>query len=364
VVTNAITVALVAVAAAIALAIGPSNDVGVLARAGALVKTFVNAGEWWRLVTCIFIHVGALHLLLNATGMYVLGRLAEDVFGRARTLAVFGASGIAGAVASFMAVGALSAGASGAVFGVLGAVFVEITWHRARYQQAWKRGMWGGLAIVTLAQLGYGFAYPIVDQWAHGAGLGTGALLGYALSPHARWAKLGGHVARALAAGFVAISLVAGAFAVATSSGDSLGRLPTARQQVGRVSVEAPVAWHVDGDEIRQTDVFIMLRLEREPGPLAGQIATRLAGEPDRARAKNLDQIDAAIEPVVPLPPGWEGRELASSATDDVGSRQQYRIVVAGVAIGGEIVIASLYVPEAIARSAPSYFTELLASVR
>ena len=48
-------------------------------------------------------------------------------------------------------------------------VLAELTVRRSHYRQAWKRGVWGSLAIVTVAQIGVDFLYPIVDQWAHGA---------------------------------------------------------------------------------------------------------------------------------------------------------------------------------------------------
>src|SRR6185503_10061999 len=99
-------------------------------------------------------HVGMLHLVLNATGLFILGWIAEDLFGGARVIALFGVAGVSGAVASYLAapVG-ISAGASGAVFGLLGAVFVEITWNREHYRSAWRRGMWGALAVIAAAAI-------------------------------------------------------------------------------------------------------------------------------------------------------------------------------------------------------------------
>ena len=93
-------------------------------------------------VTCIFVHVGAVHLIVNVTGLWFLGRLAEEFFGPWRLTAIFAVSGIVGSFASYLASPAgISAGASGAIFGVLGALFVELTLHRKRHRAAWSRGI-------------------------------------------------------------------------------------------------------------------------------------------------------------------------------------------------------------------------------
>src|SRR5690606_4724046 len=128
------------VALVIAATLGGSTDVGTLMRGGAMVRGLVDAGELWRLVTFSFVHVGGIHLLVNVMNLYFLGRLAEDLFGPWRTAAVFALAGVGGAGASYLASPAgISAGASGAIFGLLGAVFVELSWHRRHHHIAWKR---------------------------------------------------------------------------------------------------------------------------------------------------------------------------------------------------------------------------------
>src|SRR5262249_4923529 len=162
-----------------------------------------------------------------------LGRVAEEVFGGARTVALFGASGIAGAYASFLAApSGVSSGASGAVLGLLGAVFVELTLHRHHYRTAWRRGLWGGIAVVTVSQFGIGFFYPVIDQWAHGAGLLTGVVFGAALSPHARWAAVARQGGRALALSFAALAVASAALVARTSIADSYGAIPRVRHVI------------------------------------------------------------------------------------------------------------------------------------
>src|SRR5260221_2364380 len=98
--TRVLAGAVLASAAAIAIALGESSDTGVLMRAGALMPGLVHGGEWWRLVSAVFVHLTGLHLLVNLICLWFLGRVCEDLFGGTRTIALFGLTGIAGTVAS------------------------------------------------------------------------------------------------------------------------------------------------------------------------------------------------------------------------------------------------------------------------
>lgn len=373
-----LTGAVLAVSAITALGVGDTSDLGVLIRAGALARSAVAAGEWWRLVSCIFVHVGAVHLVLNAVGLLVLGRLAEDLFGTARTIAIFAVSGIAGALASYAAspVG-VSAGASGAVFGLLGAVFLEITWHRQRYRAAWKRGLWGGLAVITVSQLGFDFFYPMVDQWAHGGGLAAGAVLGLVLSPSARWTRIGSALGRGLAIGFGAVSVAAAILVVRTPLAESLARSGLVRRRVGEIALQVPASWGVSVNQQRPADVAELQidgqLVEPEAGVVitvahqarfqpAAQIAAWLAARAQYAREEFPDLAPAG-EPVLGLPAGWEGRELVAAPEDEMGYHQRMRLVLCGRELGGELIFVAIQVPETIARGAPEVFARLLASI-
>src|SRR5690606_39307031 len=107
-----------------------------------------------------------------------------------RMSAVCPLAGIGGAAASYRASPvAISAGASDAIFGLLGAVFVELSWHRRRHRIAWKRGVWGMVAVVTVSQIAIGTVYAATNPWGNGAGLVVGTLAGVLLSPNARWSS-------------------------------------------------------------------------------------------------------------------------------------------------------------------------------
>ncbi len=80
-------------------------------------------GEWWRLITSLFLHMDPLHLFFNMYALYIAGRIIEAYYGPTRTLTIYFTSGIAGNLASLI-LPVFSAGASGAVFGLFGALIV------------------------------------------------------------------------------------------------------------------------------------------------------------------------------------------------------------------------------------------------
>src|SRR5437764_12382773 len=104
---------------------GGSTSTRVLIAFGAKVNQLIVQGEYWRLLTAVFIHIGIMHLAFNSIALLSFGRLAELIYGHWRFLAIYLISGIAGATFSalFNPRG-LSAGASGAIFGIAGALAV------------------------------------------------------------------------------------------------------------------------------------------------------------------------------------------------------------------------------------------------
>ena len=363
--TWSLTGMLLLVAGVITMFVGETSDVGVLVRAGAMVRGLVDSGEWWRIFSCVFVHVGGLHLLVNVIGMWFVGRITEELFGASRTVALFGVAGFTGAVASYLASPAgISAGASGAIFGLLGAVFVELTWHRDRYKMAWRRGMWGGLVVVIVAQVGYGFLYPAIDQWAHGGGLVAGVLLGAILSPHATWVRAGRQLGRILTVVVAGFAVIAGVHVARMSVQESFDRAPRIPHTVGKVSISAPASWINEGD-LSEPDGLIIVNVEGQPklDPKL-QLATWIAQAPSLAKSHGFDRAEVASDRVVKLPPGWEGEELAVSFEDGMGYRQQYRMIVCGKAFAHDVVLLVITAPESIARVAPDYMSLLIRQSR
>jgi membrane associated rhomboid family serine protease/tetratricopeptide (TPR) repeat protein len=354
----------VAVSAVTALTLGDTADIGVLTRAGALVHGVVASGEWWRVAACVFVHVGALHLALNTIGTLLLGRLVEELFGPARLIAIFGGAGLAGALASYLAapVG-IAAGSSGAVLGLLGAVFAEVTWHRARYRAVWKRGMWGMLVLITVVELGNGFLFPAIDQWAHAAGLAAGAVLGLALSPNARWSRLAGYLGRVLALGVVGAAVVAAVMVTRTSVADSLLGGTARVHVVDGVAITAPARWRALPGAVQQPEGIIVVRLAQTPrSQPATQIATWIAAEGQRAK-QELSELAIAREPIITVPVGWQGTELEGATPEDaMGYRQRVRVVLCGRAFGDTVVVVAVELPESIAIATADAITALIAS--
>ncbi|MEO8841886.1 MAG: rhomboid family intramembrane serine protease [Kofleriaceae bacterium] len=362
--TRILTVSMLAVAASIALFVGDSSDLGVLVRAGAMVRGFIHHGEWWRIVTCNFIHVGGLHLLVNALGLWFLGRLCEDMFGTMRTFAIFAVAGIAGFIASDLAspVG-ISAGASGGIFGLLGAVFVELTLHKKHHRIAWNRGMWGSLVVVALGQFGLDvFMYSgVTDQFAHLGGALFGAVMGAVLSPHMRYQAVAKHTARVITGAFAIACVVSAVMVVRTPIAKSLG-VPDHELEIGASLVaKAPADWSYD-DTLHDPDDMIEVRFASSNADKP--FDDFMASEQARMH-KRFERIDLATVPVVPLPPTWTGQELSVSAEepDAVGGREHNLLVLAAKQVRGGTILVSIEVTETMARAAPAFFTALVAGI-
>jgi membrane associated rhomboid family serine protease len=104
---------------------GVNGDRGWIFEHGVLFGPLVRSGDWWRLVTSAFMHYGPIHLALNMYALYFAGTLLERAIGHWRFLLLYLASGLAGSAGALVnRPDALTLGASGALFGVLGALFV------------------------------------------------------------------------------------------------------------------------------------------------------------------------------------------------------------------------------------------------
>jgi rhomboid protease GluP len=154
---------------------------------GANFAPATTDGEWWRLATAMFLHFGILHLLMNMVALWDSGRLVERLFGPLRFLAIYLASGLMGNLVSLIVHGdrAVSGGASGAIFGIYGALLAFLLTERQRLHAAEFRWMfWGAIAFSVLA-LSFGLLIPGIDNAAHFGGLLAGIISGYILwAPH------------------------------------------------------------------------------------------------------------------------------------------------------------------------------------
>ncbi|HLL75860.1 MAG TPA: rhomboid family intramembrane serine protease [Pyrinomonadaceae bacterium] len=173
---------------------GGTENFEVLRAYGAKFNSRINNGEWWRLVTPVFIHIGWLHLIVNMYSLFILGPYVERLYGSARFVFFWIMTGIAGVAASYLAssVGGQpgflgrflfrggdgpSAGASGALFGLVGVLFVFGIKFRHELPEGFKRAFGLGMLPTILLNLAIGYTIPFIDNAAHLGGFAAGAVL-------------------------------------------------------------------------------------------------------------------------------------------------------------------------------------------
>ncbi len=149
---------------------------------GAKVNAAIAAGQVWRLVTPLFVHAGLWHIFINMYSLNAIGPEVEAFFGSARMLAFYLLSGVAGVAMSVAFTPSPSVGASGAIFGLLGALGAFLFLHRSTFGRSGS-AQFRQIVIVALLNLGLGLM-PGIDNWGHLGGLIAGAGLTLALGPH------------------------------------------------------------------------------------------------------------------------------------------------------------------------------------
>jgi membrane associated rhomboid family serine protease len=367
--TLALALANLAVFAIVLLVYGSTGDHGGLVRAGANVKSAVVAGEWWRLASSMFLHVGFVHLLINVWVLWILGKLIEQIYGPLRMFVVYMVAGLIGATAStFIGSPGISAGASGAVLGLLGALIAELGLHRRAYPERWRKLIFGYLVFVALAQVAIGFFYPAIDQSAHLGGLLGGAVVAALISP--RGSPRGSRSASMSIRGLVAVLALAGAamlvygvVGVATTGyGDTLERYGSAPYRVGNSLVfMGPAHLQVVSEGRYRDGEVIELAIEARPRAgrsLAEFLEHRLRDERPGARARERSSVER-----LSVPEPWRSRELLYRE-DGMGGEQAYRIVVFGREHGNEVWLGSLLVPEVLASDIEPTLSRILGSMR
>lgn len=163
---------------------GSTNSL-VLATFGMKVNELVAQGQVWRLFTAMFLHIGVLHLLSNLYALHVLGPMVEGYYGHRRFLAIYLIGGLGGSVASYAYSAAASAGASGAIFALIGATTVYFLRYRDNFG-ARGRVIVQNMFLVIAINLIFGLSVPFIDNWGHIGGLLGGAIVAWGLLPRYR----------------------------------------------------------------------------------------------------------------------------------------------------------------------------------
>ena len=159
-------------------------------------------GEWWRLITAAFLHYGPLHLALNMLALWWFGAALEQALGRGRFILLYLVSGLAGSAGALItSPDALTVGASGAIFGILGAALVL---------EQQRNFVFGGSALSLIAlNLVFTFAFPNISIGGHLGGLAGGALGMLALSRFGRGHAIYGRPGIVGIAGLIGVGVIA-----------------------------------------------------------------------------------------------------------------------------------------------------------
>ena len=148
----------------------------------------VANGEWYRVVTAMFVHAGWLHLLFNMYALYYLGLLVESIYGPSKFLFVYFITGIVGNLLSQVFYFSVpSVGASGAIFGLVG-LLLSATYFRKDFPSVLRRSLLVSLVPMVIFNIAYGFIPGTdINNAAHLGGFATGLFLGYIISPGQSW---------------------------------------------------------------------------------------------------------------------------------------------------------------------------------
>ena len=140
------------------------------------------SGEWWRMLTSTFLHGGIIHIAVNMWALRNLGYTAELFYGRRNFLIIYLLSGLAGSAGTLVWNPArVSVGASGAIFGVAGALAALVYFKKLPVDRAVLRRDIGSIGGMILVNLFLGASIGIIDNSAHVGGLLAGTILGFAL---------------------------------------------------------------------------------------------------------------------------------------------------------------------------------------
>jgi len=179
-------------------------DDQALYRMGMTGRYMIAQGKWWTLITAIYLHGGVLHILFNVLWLRQLGYMVQELFGSSRTFLLFTLTGVAGFVASTLLSPYPTIGASGSIFGLLGALVYYGRKRGGQFGTAIYRQV-GSWALVMFL---FGFMMPAVNNLAHAGGFIGGYLFAGLLGYQERSRETAGHRFMAM----IALGVTIGSF--------------------------------------------------------------------------------------------------------------------------------------------------------
>lgn len=174
----------------------------------------IAAGQWWRLISSAFVHMDWSHILFNGYGLYVLGPIIEKFYGRWRWLVIYFGAAILSALASYVLNDAMSGGASGAIYGLVGASLVFGYKYRSELPERVSKALTSGMLPWVVFGIGIGFLDILpMDNAAHVGGLVSGGALASMMKSEAvadTRSKFSDLTMRALAGVLVGLTILTG----------------------------------------------------------------------------------------------------------------------------------------------------------
>jgi rhomboid protease GluP len=275
----------IAVFLATALASGSAINISgeVNFHYGANFGPYTLSGEWWRLLTYMFLHGGAMHIFFNMWCLWDLGRLSESLYGRWTFAGIYLITGVSGGLASIAwNPRVLSVGASGAIFGLAGALIASFYLGEFSLPRVAISGTLRSLVIFAVFNLGFGQLFGGIDNACHIGGLVSGLALGALIArlapqpdaPLRRATVVGVVVLALLAAGFGVRQWRGGPMRLARAfqdtKGDPVARLQAViKQQPNLVAAHFALAQaYLARDQYLEAEAEFKRVIELQPGNL------------------------------------------------------------------------------------------------
>jgi rhomboid protease GluP len=212
---------------------GPAN-LDVLLAFGASCRPYFLAGEYWRAVMPMFLHLSLVHLLLNLYALCLFGPELERLCGCGPFALIYVSAGTAGSLGSMLITRQIGAGASGAVLGICGALLVT-RYQAPRVLSEKERAFLGRpLVLTVLATLAFGWIVPGIDNWAHIFGLIAGSAVRWILRKSRQYPDVAG-------AGLLRAPLMIALTTVCLAASATVDRYPVLRRvdMLNRVGEES-----------------------------------------------------------------------------------------------------------------------------